>query len=285
MKQTTVSELKKCLTLIMSARTLIVIARLSNVRSRRRITSQYGAGAGVTLVELLVAIICFMLVMLPVFQAFLSGTRTSLTGMMQVETTMEARRALRQIHADLKAACLPFDNRGLQVTLDQLLSSALSDSGQIAYSFHAFPRHVDPSRTIVTEASGLKPHVANRIIYRLEVRKPGDPRKQLIREERPHAGTGETVRTTVLSERVNHFEIRTVNFRGKVPRSAFFVTLQLVDSTETGALDRLQPGSADKPRGVVLADYCDMIAPTFVSSMLAQEGVNRTWYSELRGAP
>lgn len=249
----------------------------------RKAATVHGA-RGVTLIELLVAIICFMLVLLPAFQAFLVGTRTSLTGMMQVDTTMEARRSLRQIHADLKGACLPFDGRGLQVTLDQLLTASADGTG-MTYAVNVFPRHVDPARTIAVEPSGLRPHVANRVIYRLVTTKVGDPRKQLIREERPHSATGETVRTSVLSERVNHFEIRAVNFGGPVPRSAFFVSLQLVDSVETGALDNLPPGSAEKPRGVVLADYCDMVAPTFLSSMLAQEGVNRTWYSELRGPP
>ena len=241
-------------------------------------------GKGFTLIELLVAVICLALLLLPAFQAFLAGTRTSLTGMLQVETTMEARRVLRQIHADLKASCMPFDDRGIQLALADLLHASVDASG-VTYTFHAFPRHVPLDRTLVSEPSGIRPHLANLVTYRLRQKAPGDPRKELIREERPHPASGETPRSTVLSDRVNHFEIRTVDFQGPAPRSAFFVTLQLVDTIDTGALDRLDPASLDKPRGVVLADYCEMVAPTFLTSMLAQEGVNRTWYSELRGPP
>ncbi|HNV68583.1 MAG TPA: prepilin-type N-terminal cleavage/methylation domain-containing protein [Candidatus Ozemobacteraceae bacterium] len=239
---------------------------------------------GVTLIELLVALICFSLILLPAYHAFLMGTRTSLTGMLQVGTTMEARLALRQIHADLKGACLPFDARDLKITLDQLLSTSIL-GGETVYALQVFPRHVEPTRTIVTEPNGLRPHVANRVTYSLETVKSGDPRKRLVRREKPHAGTGEAPRVTILSERVNHFEIRTVSFRGPVPRSAFFVTLQLIDSLDAAALSNLPTDPVGRPRGVVLADYCDLVVPTFLSSMMAQEGVNRTWYSELRGPP
>lgn len=239
---------------------------------------------GFTLIELLVAVICLALLLLSAFQIFLTGTRTSLVGMLQVETTMEARRVLRQIHADLKAACMPFDDGPIEWNLKDLLFSSPDSSG-ITYRFHAFPRHAPLDKTITIEPSGLRPHLANFITYRLRQKKPGDPRKELIREERPHPATGQAPRTTVLSDRVNHFEIQIVDFQGIAPRSAFFVTLQLVDTIDTGALNRLDPTSLSKPRGVVLADYSEMVAPTFISSMLAQEGVNRTWYSELRGPP
>ncbi|MFZ2957902.1 MAG: prepilin-type N-terminal cleavage/methylation domain-containing protein [Candidatus Ozemobacteraceae bacterium] len=251
---------------------------------KQRMKASLRFRVGFTLIELLVAIICLALLLLPAYQAFLVGTRTSLVGMLQVETTMEARRALRQIHADLKAACMPFDDRGIQLTLENMLFASADASG-ISFAVYVFPRHVDPSKTITVEPSGLRPHLANFVTYRLRAKTPGDPRKELIREERPHPATGETLRTSVLSDRVNHFEIRTVHFLGQTPRSAFFVTLQLVDTIDSGALSNLNPSTAEKPRGVVLADYCDMVAPTFLSSMLAQEGVNRTWYSELRGPP
>ena len=54
-----------------------------------------------TLVELMIAAICLMLILGPVFMMLRSGTNTSLKGMLRIETTLKARNILQQIYHHL----------------------------------------------------------------------------------------------------------------------------------------------------------------------------------------
>ena len=58
-----------------------------------------------TLVEIMIGITCLAVLMGPIYLLMRSGTQTSLKGMKRIETTLEARRVLKQVYADLKMLC------------------------------------------------------------------------------------------------------------------------------------------------------------------------------------
>ncbi|HQB82717.1 MAG TPA: prepilin-type N-terminal cleavage/methylation domain-containing protein, partial [Candidatus Rifleibacterium sp.] len=53
-----------------------------------------------TLVEIMIVLICTALLMGPIFLVLRSSTKTSLKGMLRIDTTLEARRVIKQVYAD-----------------------------------------------------------------------------------------------------------------------------------------------------------------------------------------
>ena len=50
-----------------------------------------------TLVEIMIVLICTALLMGPIFLVLRSSTKTSLKGMLRIDTTLEARRVIKQV--------------------------------------------------------------------------------------------------------------------------------------------------------------------------------------------
>jgi hypothetical protein len=235
---------------------------------------------GFTLVEIMIVAICLALLMGPIFLILRSGTQTSLKGMLRIETTLEARRVIKQIHADLKLACFP-----LPYSSKYSFSSVMNISGtppKNTYSFLSYPIHQKFSNIFQNQSSGVNFRDVSEIKYIIEDgTDPDKPSYRLIREEKFNG----KVSKKVLSERVNFFEIKPIMLQPQGKNQFYFlVTLQLLDSVHPKDMKGKSPGSkiTDQVQGVVLADFYDVVYPEFFHSLWNQVRMNPNWHTPLR---
>ena len=244
--------------------------------------------SGFTLVEVLVVAGLMVLLLGPIFILLRSGSKTALQGMLQVQTTLDARRIIKQVHSDLKLACVPMGGGALSFGFNQILQES-GTAPEFSYSFLSFPLHTEIREAVPAPGSGISPRRASRITYKLEkLTDPGKPYLRLSRIEtyHPDVPPGNRTESRILSERVNFFEIRPVELQQSGRNQFYFwVTLQLVDSGgKQATYEPLQRLSAtDGMKDVQIADFFDLVYPEFFHAFWNQEAINRNWHSQIVG--
>lgn len=235
---------------------------------------------GFTLIEIMIVAICIALLMGPIFLVLRSGTQTSLKGMLRIETTLEARRVIKQIHADIKLACFPLPYNSIY-SFDDVMSIA-GTPPKNSYTFLSFPIHQKFSNIFQNQISGTNFRDVSEIKYMVEDGiDPDKPSFRLIREEK-FAGK---VSRRILSERVNYFEIKPIMLQPHGKNQFFFmITLQLLDSVHPKDMVGQTPGSRiqDLQKDVILADFFDLVYPEYFHAMWNQIRVTPNWHTSLR---
>lgn len=243
-----------------------------------------------TMMEIMVVVLLSMLVIVPAWRIFKSSSQSSLQGVHQIEMVMEGRRLLRQIHNDLKSACLPMENEVQIFTFYDLFNfhapSQISQAGS-SYDFLVFPMHAE-IRDAVSEAitSGLSPRYVNRVIYRLEAQRDS-PFLKLIREEKTHPGLrGGPAGAKVLTDKVNFFRIDAVPIQFPVAGGAkdqwfFNVTLQLAQAREPKDLTKVPSGNTimNRTQGLIIADFYDVVYSEHFTAFWNQDFMGRNWHT------
>ncbi|RCK81622.1 MAG: hypothetical protein OZSIB_0756 [Candidatus Ozemobacter sibiricus] len=244
---------------------------------------------GFTLAEVVTVALLASLILIPAYRLLSTGVNTSVQGMHQIDLVLEARRVIRQIHADLKSSCLELDPSRRYTLLDflRIQRPATGNLEGTSYEFFAFPLHADVEQVISAQVTtGVAPRLANRITYRIE-RGPG-PLFRLIREEKANPLLGGPDRRSVLTQRLNQLLI--VPTEIKTPAGdaqwVFQVTLQLgeIRSTPQAQAAPSRPAlvTTDRTKGVLLADFFDVVSSEFFQAMWNQECVNRNWHTVIR---
>lgn len=242
---------------------------LNNIDLRR-------SGSGLTLLEMLIVAACVALLVVPIFAVLRSGARTSREGMLRIDTTMEARRVLQQVRNDLKLACFEFKpSRSYEFENDMVVESGTAP--YLNYTFLSFSPHFDLSN-VIPGNSGVLLRRAARITYRLEAQT--DPQKPFMKLTRVEQHLGETVRSTVLSDRVNFFEIKPLEIRNQW---YYWITLQLIDTfqrTDTASMapDRVTSG---RGHGFLLADFYDIVYPEYFQAFWNNDRVTPNWHVDI----
>ncbi|GAB4271476.1 MAG: hypothetical protein Kow0029_09210 [Candidatus Rifleibacteriota bacterium] len=235
---------------------------------------------GFTLVEIMIVGICLALLMGPIFLVLRSGTKTSLQGMLRIETTLEARRVIKQIHQDLKLACFPLPYNSLYSFDDVMTIGGTPPKN--TYTFLSFPTHQKFSNIFQNQTSGQNARNVSEIKYIVEDgTDPDKPSYRLIREEK----FGGKVTRKVLSNRVNYFEIKPMMIQPQGKNQFYFlVTLQLLDSVHPSSMKGKTPGSKimNLEKDVILADFFDVVYPEFFHAMWNQIRVNPNWHTPLK---
>lgn len=237
---------------------------------------------GFTLIEIMIVTICTALLMGPVFFILKSSSNTSLTGMLRIDTTLEARRVIKQIHSDLKQSCFPVPY-GSTYSFDDNLGEGGTPPLN-ACVFYSFPLHSKLNNVFTSRTSGKSIRKAAEITYRIETHKDSKkPSYKLIREEKHNGKT----RTSVLSNRVNYFEIKKVNLTqsyGKV-QWYFLVTLQLIDAIHEKDFEGKGIAAGSKVEKlqskVILADFFDVVYPEYFHSLWNQSRMNPNWHTPI----
>lgn len=235
---------------------------------------------GFTLVEIMIVAICIALLMGPILLVLRSGTQTSLKGMLRIETTLEARRVIKQIHADLKMACFPLPYSSVYNFDDVMAISGTPPMN--VYKFLSYPSHQKLSNIFTSQTSGVNFREVAEIKYIVEDN--GDPDKPAFRLVREEKFAGKTARR-ILSNRVNFFEIKPIMLQPQGKNQYYFMaTLQLVDSVHPSEMAGTTPGSkvSSTQQGVILADFYDVVYPEFFHSMWNQVRANPNWHTPLR---
>jgi type II secretory pathway pseudopilin PulG len=257
--------------------------------------------SGFTLIELMVVIGCAMLLLLPAWEVFRQGTKSSLQGKLQIETTLEARRILQQVSFDLKNSCWAWDDEHVPVyTINQILNSSGGAFPNCVFSFLSFSLLGNVEDAISkTPDPRTQPEFCrklwrrpSKITYRLEkspkIKKegypPNFPMYSLIREERLNSKLPEAQkfqssgfkRKMVLSERVMMFDITPYTLSDSLgnQQQFFWITLQLID-TVNRAGDFSFPTSGkltQRSKDLVIADFFEVVSPKFLASYRQMAG-------------
>ena len=133
-----------------------------------------------TLVELMIAATCLMLIIGPIFLLLRSGTNTSLRGMLRIETTLKARNVLQQVYADLKMACFKIPEEKAY-SFDEIITEDQTSAPNYSYQFYSFPIHQKYSDIFENPEEGINNRIPSLITYRIE----GESAPyRLIREEK-----------------------------------------------------------------------------------------------------
>jgi type II secretory pathway pseudopilin PulG len=251
---------------------------------------------GLTLIEIMLVVLCIGILMGPIIQVFRHGTQSSLQGMLQIDTTLEARRVIRQISQDLKNSCFRMDGTEREFNL----GTVLHDSGTpptSGYTFLSFSQYGQIEDSVPYKSPGAGNAVWRRpseITYRMIAQNTLEkPFFKLMREERFHPDHPMAKKhpggifSRVLSDRVNYFHIQPHLFQSAnkiLP--AFIITLQLVDSLKKNTLPIAPTGNqiVNKPRGWLLADFYEVVTPEFLNSMLNRSWFNPNWQTMI-GTP
>ncbi|MBF0547498.1 MAG: hypothetical protein HQM08_23865 [Candidatus Riflebacteria bacterium] len=270
-----------------------------------------------TLVELIIAIICAMILLPSIWNALSSGTRSSLRGMAQVHTTTETKVILELICDDLYNSCIEYGSSPVFLDVN---TAILNNSGGPPYTFFAFPRHGNLYDAMISPKTGGSPRIltspvqnggadqpdqtgraerlVSEITYDLEPLTPNQKLlNKLIRKEKFHplyplaSKFSNGVKIDVLSEHVQNFSIRREIFYS-VPNSnkervllSFRISIQLVEVTPgTNVPDKLvDPLRA--PPGIVVSDYFDIVCPKFFNERFNNGCFNHNWQSGAVNSP
>lgn len=275
------------------SRTNVTAARMPPRGDGTVLADATGRGRGFTLIEMMLVLLCMFLLLGPIWRILRSGTQMSLKGMLQVETTLEARRIIRQVYTDLKSACIRFDgSQRVDLEFDQVVVKAGDPPAQ-ALSFLAFPSHGSVTDAVPGAPGGVALRRASRITYTLEKsQKPDKPFMRLTRTEAFHPDHplakqfpgGKQSR--VLSEKVHYFALTPRTYEtGGQSLYYFWITLQLADSLQARNLPTNQIGSPmiQRPQGVIIADFFEVVYPEYFNSLIGRNGFNLNWHSGVVG--
>ncbi|MBI3038511.1 prepilin-type N-terminal cleavage/methylation domain-containing protein [bacterium] len=254
-----------------------------------------------TLVELMVVVLCLMLVISPAMRILQQGSSSSLSGMLQIETTLEGRRIIRQVHNDLKMACLLWDTPNSDGTpkVQYVLADMYEKKGESpfnSYSFYCFPHEglIEESVANMRNLTEPAPRLVSEVTYKLDRPNLKEPMR-LIREEKFHPSNpiGQRysggIARRVLSTRVNVFSIQIRTFQdpgsGIKDQALFWVTLQLKEGHQRPDIKSGSVGEIirERSRGMIVADFYDAVNPEFFHSFCYNPGTVLSWYSQPQG--
>lgn len=246
---------------------------------------------GFTLVELLIAITCFTIILGPLYMLMRSGTQSSMRGVKSIETTLEARKVMKQVYADLKMLCfvLP-DDMGTDTKFS--FASTMKTEGIMpkkTYKFQCFASNREYDEIFEGRlGNSISSRYVSSIEYSVvESENENNPFMKLIRKEKFKGQE----KSKVLSEHVNFFEIKPI-FISQPGTSKnqyyYLITLQLADALnknleqlgKVGVGEKIEAGSAGK--NIILADFFDVVYPEYFHAAWNQSNFGLNWHTMLK---
>ncbi|MBU1108253.1 MAG: prepilin-type N-terminal cleavage/methylation domain-containing protein [Candidatus Riflebacteria bacterium] len=233
---------------------------------------------GFTFVEIMVVSACLALLAGTAFMLLRFSTRSSLQGMLRLETTLEARKIIRQVYADLKLACFPLPYDSVYNFDNVMYITGVAPHNM--YTFLSFPTHARMNEIFSSQSSGVNYRETALINYRIE---PGtSPDRPFLKLTREETFKGQTTKK-VLSERVNFFEIKPVMLQPYGRNQFYFmVTLQLIDSIDAADLKDKNCSSTAPKGNLAIADFFDIVYPEFFHAAWNQPGINPNWHTQIQ---
>ncbi|MBF0544763.1 MAG: hypothetical protein HQM08_10035 [Candidatus Riflebacteria bacterium] len=273
--------------------------------------------SGITLVELVFAIFCMMLLLPSIWTVLQSGTKASLRGMTRVNSTIKSREILKQVCDDLANSCIEY---GSSTMILDIKSAILPENSVPPYSFFVFPHHGNIEDFFVSPKTGgeskilAKPYheggslppnqtgrverLLNLVTYDLVVDPSGKNfLKKLVRKEKfntfnPLAKSYENgTKIEILSESVQNFNIRHETFlttpnSNRTPVIAYFwVSIQLVDVPPGVSSPESPVDPLSVPNGLVISDLFDVVCPKFLNERFNSGSFNQNWHIGAVGSP
>ena len=247
--------------------------------------------SGFTLIEIMVAIGCMILVIGPIMRIFQQGTKSAMTGTRMSEASLEGQRIIRQIHDDLKMACFPWNSSGFYDFSHDILLVDRTNAPFVSFGFNMFPQIGSIEDAVVSRkmAQSREFRLSSQVLYKLE------PPNRLIRMEKFHPDHPKAkdykngTQVHVLTERLNYFDLQPVEVQnpGGTNQWLIVVTVQLRDGYQRPDLTSkaIQDGpvlpAIEKSSGRIVVDFFDIVYPEFFHAFANQEGMNRNWHTDV----
>jgi type II secretory pathway pseudopilin PulG len=274
-------------------------------------------GLGFTLVELMVVMMCFSLIAAVLFRLLKSGVDASVKGILRVDTILEARTILQQLHQDIKTACVPTSAADpmSEAKLDaENLIRVTGEHPHVSWTFYGFPLpgSIEDCLGDVGAPAATDPVKCriSKIVYSLAPNSDGTPggtpggkrfhsltRTEFFHPDHPMAAKFPDGLKKTLSQQVNFLRISPKflssmkslgEMEGKLlnRRPYFWITLQLVETLPAPQGGQLpNDGSWVTPGpNVVIADFFDTVYCEFTNSLISRFPANRNTYVELDSA-
>jgi prepilin-type N-terminal cleavage/methylation domain-containing protein len=235
---------------------------------------------GLTLIEVMMVVIIGSLLFIPLILMFQSSSKTSLRGMVQVDTMLEARRVLQQVKLDLQNACYRIDESSDAIG-DEI---SIRTSGQeTIFEFFLFPKHGDIDVVCQKNQNDLVDISLSKVSYSLQnnvsdsfctlKRTEIFGKKNPLNEKYPQGMTHE------LSKRVNFFHIDPRFLAAPYDDTPYFhVSLQIAENYQKSAKSPAHTTYGpwlERHRSLVIADFFDVVFPDNYVSMLRHREVKR----------
>lgn len=237
---------------------------------------------GFTLVEIMIVCICTALLMGPIFLILRSSSQSSLKGMLRIDTTLEARRIIKQVHSDLKLSCFPIPY-GSTYSFDNNIG--IGGTAPNLYMFYSFPVHEKLDSIFESRTVNKAIRNVSEITYQMESHKTSKkPSYKLIRKENFKG----KVTSRVLSDRVNYFEIKKIEIQSPAGKNQFYflVTLQLIDAIHEADFEAKGVTKGNKLKKmkskIILADFFDVVYPEYFHSLWNHLRINPNWHIPIK---
>ncbi|MBF0547684.1 MAG: hypothetical protein HQM08_24810 [Candidatus Riflebacteria bacterium] len=247
---------------------------------------KYEHRSAFTLIELLLVVFLAICLLIPGYRLFRSSSQSSIQGIQQIDMVSEGSRIIRQIHNDLKSACIALASIDTQYSFSDFVRASGGSSDSLAgttFSFLSFPQHGDLDKAVsLGVSSGQSIKCANEISYSLKASgKPNVPFLILTRTEKTHPKLGEDKIERVLSQRVNFIAIQPIEIPTTSGRNQwiFNITLQLAEARNPGNLMDLSKNGLvlNSQSGLMISDFFDVVCPTFFEAVWNRNNANRNW--------
>jgi len=244
-----------------------------------------GQRAGVTLPELVVAVVCTVILSLPVLRILQGGMAGSARGMRKAEGAALADRILRIIHADLQASVFLRPTRPGRfdpalvplVTSEAVVTASFPESVMVVEQ----GRFSDRSWTFLSGTAGAaEPQpMVSRIQYRFQVSPQAvGPRKffRLLREEVLPPGHPDRAtvpggrRCRVLTTAARDFEIRPFAPPVGMPVQVFWVRLALYEAPDLG--EEALAALLAKGSAVPVTEFLDVVSSDYLQACMSTVG-------------
>ena len=238
------------------------------------------APSGFSFIEILIGLSLVAMITIPAYRIYFSGVKSSLSGIVSLEIQTEGEKILMQVRDDLKNSCLPYEG-AVEFAFDEFLTMEPGSGPSLAgtsFSCLRFAKGESPIGSSVPQ-TGKAQRTIERITYRLEA----SSLPHLLLLTRSMGKDGPEV---VLSKRVNFFQIVPIQLEQLTPtqkRSQWFwnVYFQLADLPKdlptTGV-----PLQANRSKGIIIADFSDMVSSAFFTCAWNFRWSPRSWYVGLR---
>ena len=241
---------------------------------------------GVTLLEILLAVLLLGIVSSTVWQLFHFGTRSSREGIRRAERTLEGQRIMKQIRLDLEHACSLTATFATDLGNPQWLEGTMGPNDSTAllsFTFHSFPAKGSLSSAIgPDQATGSLEIPLDRIAYSLEKgSNPSSPLYKLVRRTWPGIGNAAGVTNQELSSHVIVFLIRPVRVvdTAGCAQWVFNILLALADP--------LAPGKEANARltEMIVTEFYDVVCPVAFAARWNDPHLVPNWYLKPTASP
>ena len=236
-----------------------------------------------TLVEIMIVCVCIGILVGPIFMLLRSGSESSLKGLARIDTTLEARKILHQVYADLKMACVPIKKGNTQVHFTDVLTKN-NHAPNTEYEFLSFPAHEKYSDIFNEYTNSYNTEGIYRKVCKITYAVKGKSNSPFKTLERT-TEFANNKSTKVLSNKISSFNIDKIYVKvdGKA-ENYFAIYLKLIDTIHGESKENMtiEEFKNKKQSEIIIVDFFDVVYPEYIHSYVDDTAINPNWHPTIK---